>query len=104
MTGDVRHEYGVHAYKTPEQATEYANSYLDHPFSYIWLVWHRQMSGDKKPYTPPQEFVVGSVLLWGEVVEHERGYRAEFAKIASLDAALTEGPDIESLRKRLTTR
>ena len=29
--------------------------------------------------------VVGSVLLWGNVVEHERGYRAEFGKVRSLD-------------------
>ncbi len=33
----------------------------------------------------PGPFVVGSVILWGDVVEHERGYRAERAKIVSLD-------------------
>jgi len=27
----------------------------------------------------PQQSVVGQVSLWGRVVEHERGYRAEFA-------------------------
>ncbi len=29
--------------------------------------------------------IVGRVALWGEVVEHERGYRAEFGKVVSLD-------------------
>jgi len=27
----------------------------------------------------------GSIKIWGEVVEHEAGYRSEFAKIVSLD-------------------
>lgn len=27
----------------------------------------------------------GTVLLWGDIVEHERGYRAEFAKVRSID-------------------
>jgi hypothetical protein len=29
--------------------------------------------------------VFGKIKIWGEVVEHEAGYRSEFAKIASLD-------------------
>lgn len=29
--------------------------------------------------------VVGSVQIWGEIVEHELGYRSQFAKIVSLD-------------------
>ncbi len=28
--------------------------------------------------------LIGTVALWGEVIEHERGYRAEYGKIASL--------------------
>jgi hypothetical protein len=31
--------------------------------------------------------VVGRVALWGEVVEHETGYRAQYAKVVSLDYA-----------------
>ena len=27
----------------------------------------------------------GKVKIWGEIVEHEAGYRSEFAKIVSLD-------------------
>ncbi len=28
----------------------------------------------------------GKVKIWGEIVEHEEGYRSEFGKIASLDS------------------
>jgi hypothetical protein len=37
----------------------------------------------------PSLFVFGTVALWGDIVEHEHGYRAQFARIISLDA----GPD-----------
>lgn len=30
-------------------------------------------------------FIMGSVKMWGKIVEHELGYRAEFARIASLN-------------------
>lgn len=29
--------------------------------------------------------ITGTVLLWGDVVEHQYGYRAEFAKVRSID-------------------
>lgn len=50
---------GVHAFKTPQDAAKLAVSYHSH-------VW-------------------GEVLLWGNVIEHENGYRAEFAKPLSLN-------------------
>ena len=30
-------------------------------------------------------YIVGSVWLWGDMVEHENGYRAEFARVRSID-------------------
>jgi hypothetical protein len=36
----------------------------------------------------------GKVKIWGEIVEHEAGYRSEFAKIVSLDYG-----DLELLEK-----
>lgn len=39
----------------------------------------------------PGTAVYGSVKLWGEVVEHADGYRAEYAKIVSLDDCALEG-------------
>ena len=32
-----------------------------------------------------EPFLFGKVKIWGEIVEHEAGYRSEFAKIESLD-------------------
>lgn len=45
----------------------------------------------------PESFVTGTVDLWGEVYEHERGYRASKAAIRSID----DSPyyDAEALRK-----
>lgn len=34
-------------------------------------------------YSYPAE-VVGAVQIWGEVIEHEKGYRSQFAKIHSI--------------------
>ncbi len=33
----------------------------------------------------PHQFVMGSIYLWGEVIEHTLGYRAEYAKVRSID-------------------
>lgn len=41
--------------------------------------------------------VVGTVKMWGDVVEHETGYRAEFAKLNSIDELYGKG-DIDALR------
>ena len=63
MTGDPGdyNAAGVHAWKTKRAALEYLRL--------------------------AQLGVVGRVALWGEVVEHETGYRAQYAKIVSLDYA-----------------
>lgn len=43
--------------------------------------------------------VLGRVSLWGEVVEHQGGYRAEFAKPHSLDEMTHGYCDLPALRK-----
>ena len=42
--------------------------------------------------------VSGKVYLWGEVVEHERGYRASKAAVASIDSSPNYNATV--LRKR----
>jgi len=44
----------------------------------------------------PRAIVFGRVQIWGTVIEHARGYRAEQAKIHSLDK-ITLGPEFASL-------
>lgn len=63
-TGDVK-SYGIHAFKY--ECDVYAYSAEFHAINIT------------------RSLVFGTVKLWGEIVEHERGYRAEFAKIASLN-------------------
>lgn len=66
---------GIHAWKDPSspQYHDYIRGYLnseDNPF----------VIGNRKP-----AMVTGTVFLWGDVVEHERGWRAEYARVRSLD-------------------
>lgn len=70
--------HGFHAWKTMPQAVNYAVE-----------------------CGPP--VVVGSVKLWGTVLCHERGYRSQFAKIASLEfmTARYDEPVIEERAIRL---
>jgi len=75
MTGDVGrdgHGLGVHAYK--ENSTEANRLFRDYVEGYSLVAI---LEGD--------DIIIGKVKLWGDVVEHEHGYRAEFAKIVSLD-------------------
>ncbi|HSC57531.1 MAG TPA: hypothetical protein VLC51_10025 [Nitrospira sp.] len=92
MTGDVRHEYGVHAFKEGPHLTEYIEGirqcdavpglYVDF-WSGEWV---------RIEATP---VAVGTIALWGEIVEHEFGYRAEFGKIASIDRVIyADDPDL----------
>jgi hypothetical protein len=92
MTGDVRGAYGVHAFKTADSLTEYIIGYRLH---HAMMESHEAMMArvfemEHKPQPQPT-FAIGSVALWGDVIEHERGYRAEFAKIVSIDK-LDGGP------------
>ena len=52
---------GYHAFRNKEQA-------------------EREMS----EYTNWTPFVIGSVAMWGEVIEHEHGWRSEFAAVRSI--------------------
>lgn len=51
------------------------------------------------PACDASAFVSGTVRLWGDVVEHEFGYRAEFAKLHSLDKIYGDG-DLAALRAK----
>lgn len=93
MTGDVRHEYGVHAFKEESSIQECIHENRLYDASYVLLT----ESGWAKQITTP--FAVGTIALWGDIVEHERGYRAEFAKIATIERV--EGSQDPELLDRL---
>ncbi len=48
--------------------------------------------------------VMGQVALWGEIVEHEDGYRAENARVHSLDFIRPETPENETILAKLQQR
>lgn len=70
-------ERGIHAWKdlNSPKFNQYIRGYLNVRQD----PWYQP--GDDQATV----IVTGTVLLWGDVVEHEHGYRAEFAKINSLD-------------------
>ena len=65
MTGEVAHNgvSGIHAFKSERRALD----------SYALSA------------TRAHPLVFGTVALWGTVIEHEHGWRAEFGKILSVD-------------------
>lgn len=76
MTGDTRPplQTGVYAFKSLASAIEHSLGLPNHVF--------------------------GEVSLWGEIIEHEKGYRAEFAAIKSLDGIMSGDKEaLEELRK-----
>ena len=42
----------------------------------------------------------GTIKCWGEVSEHEKGYRAQYAKLHTIDRVIGDRIDITSLRER----
>lgn len=64
---------GIFAWKTLGQLC----SYIQNQFS---LVHNDPFYGLKRPEYEGELFVTGQVILWGSVIEHEHGYRAQFAK------------------------
>src|SRR5271166_4927985 len=62
---------GLHGYKAEDEACQYG-------FDWVEGIYH--LCG------APEEIVFGTVALWGDLIEHERGYRAEFAAVNSIDS------------------
>lgn len=51
----------------------------------VWA-FKRKRAAFAKAFNRGYPTVVGSVYMWGEVIEHEDGWRAEYAAVRSLDA------------------
>ena len=56
----------------------------------IYSFHHVIRSVAEYSYNVHGTLLFGKVKIWGEVVEHERGYRSEFGKIISLDYGPSE--------------
>lgn len=53
-------------------------------------------AGGWDPYSEQIGLVYGTVKMWGEVIEHEKGYRAQYAKIDTIDEVYATN-DVELL-------
>lgn len=78
MEGDVV-QYGVHCFKHLPYADEYCiNQGTPH--------------------------IIGTIEIWGEIVEHENGYRAQYAAIKSLDFLVNCKGDKETILREMRQR
>jgi hypothetical protein len=53
---------------------------------WVWNNWRRRLRPPRTAY--------GSVRIWGEVIEHAAGYRAEFARLVSIDGVYPQDDDL----------
>lgn len=79
---DDWNERGIHAWKSSssKEYHNYVRAYLNSEQD----TYSRILYGGAPKETKPA-MLTGTVFLWGDVVEHERGYRAEYARVRSLD-------------------
>ncbi len=48
--------------------------------------------------------IVGSIYIWGTVIEHENGYRATHAKIRTLNLAINNWKEDPDLLKKVQSQ
>lgn len=64
--GNDGHGLGVHAWKSKSLMLQYGGYHKD-------------------------RCAIGSIRMWGEIVEHDRGYRSQYASILSIDDVIASG-------------
>ncbi len=105
MVGDPTGDHGVHAFKDDDEArilgavAEYGPRRA--------ASWFMALLPDERPESKTIGMAIGTVRLYGTVVEHEHGYRAQYAMIESIDRiedCLREGVDRDNLLAALRAR
>jgi hypothetical protein len=83
---------GVYSYSTPDHIIpEIIRSPKDFPILASFTGWNN--------FLHVHAIAIGTIKCWGEVIEHEKGYRAQYAKLRSINKVI--GPvDINQLRRR----
>lgn len=78
---------GIHAWKgaATVEYHDYIRGYLNSADDSYTQMQNMIMFGRSHMPQNKPAMLTGSVFLWGDVVEHERGYRAEYARVRSLD-------------------
>lgn len=77
VEGDPHDDYeGIHGFKDRLSACQYIQLFEDA---------HARGIFSHLEVPPDASIVSGTVALWGTIVEHERGYRASYAAVKSID-------------------
>jgi len=80
--------FGVYVMKDRRVAASQADNGLWFSSDGLW-VWNNWRRRSSRPHT-----AYGSVRLWGEVIEHTAGYRAQFARVASIDGVYPDNDEL----------
>jgi len=75
--------HGIHAFKTIERLKE-----------------ETCPNPNLNPTIPSRTYVYGTIEMWGDVIEHVDGYRAQYARIKTLDEMIRNEPE-EDLHEAL---
>lgn len=78
MCGDVDGNHGVHAYRGLTERVHQAAIAYGTNATWAWMCM-------KNDDVMLPAMAIGTVALWGQVIEHEHGYRAEYALPRSID-------------------
>jgi hypothetical protein len=88
IEGDVGGGFGVYVMKDRSLAASEADRSLSFNSDglWVWNNWRRRLSSPHTAY--------GAVRVWGDVVEHTAGYRAQFARVVSIDAVYPKNDEL----------
>lgn len=90
---------GTYAYASADYAAQAVQSHYDGLARVLASRTRPPILVGWSPYHEATAIVAGTIKMWGDVVEHEHGYRAEFAKLNSIDSMYGLG-DIDALCAR----
>jgi hypothetical protein len=86
--GNITGGFGVYVMKDRGLAASQADKSLWFSSDDLWgwNNWRRRLPSPHAAY--------GSVRIWGEVMEHAAGYRAQYARVASIDGVYPENDEL----------
>jgi hypothetical protein len=88
IEGNVGGGFGVYVMKDRLLAASEADKSLTFNSDGVW-VWNNWRRCLRSPHT-----AYGAVRVWGEVIEHTAGYRAQFARVVSIDAVYPKNDEL----------
>jgi hypothetical protein len=93
--GSLRREIEKHAGVYGLKTREIVDKFLAQPeaVDYLRRTWWQ--IDETCHWAEPLGIIIGSVKMWGHVMEHSIGYRSEYACVNSIDE-LIEGPHLTS--------